>query len=195
MIFRQLEQKIIDLINDRFTFRVCTLYECPVRGFPAREVTLDNNNICQRDFLWGDLLHIVTLNQVNVRQAQWLDQAVGRQDVIVLLIGIASAIVDNVPGTATPIPPTANLQVFASGTGSPSAPANCTGASFPITVIGKPPFSATSSRPGVILNPNPVTTTPGQLNVSSVPAGGATTITIGDANSPQQLATVTIYCQ
>jgi hypothetical protein len=47
----------------------------------------------------------------------------------------------------------------------------------------------------VILSPNPVTVTPGQLNVSSVPAGGATTITIGDANTPQQLATVTIYCQ
>jgi hypothetical protein len=104
-------------------------------------------------------------------------------------------IVENVPGTATPPPPTANLQVFASGTGSASAPVNCAGASFPITVVGKPPFSATSSRAGVVFGTNPVTVSPGQLNVSSVPAGGATTITIGDANSPQQLATVTIYCQ
>jgi len=104
-------------------------------------------------------------------------------------------IVENVPGTATPTPPTAFLQVFASGTGSAGAPVNCAGTSFPITVVGKPPFSAASSRAGVILSPNPVTTTPGQLNVSSVPAGGATTITVGDANVPQQLATVTIYCQ
>jgi len=29
--------------------------------------------------------------------AQWLDQAVGRQDVIVTLIGLVSAVVDNVP--------------------------------------------------------------------------------------------------
>ena len=29
--------------------------------------------------------------------AQWLDHAVGRQDVIVMLIGVFSAIVDNVP--------------------------------------------------------------------------------------------------
>jgi Na+/H+ antiporter NhaD/arsenite permease-like protein len=29
--------------------------------------------------------------------AQWLDQTVGRQDIIVMIIGIASAIVDNVP--------------------------------------------------------------------------------------------------
>ena len=104
-------------------------------------------------------------------------------------------IVENVPGTGTPVTPPAALQVIAAGTGSASAPVNCAGTSFPITVIGKPPFSATSSRAGVILSPNPVTVSPGQLNVSSVPAGGATTITVGDANAPQQLATVTIYCQ
>jgi len=104
-------------------------------------------------------------------------------------------IVENVPGTATPTPPTANLQVFAAGTGTATAPVNCAGTSFPVTVVGKPPFSATASRAGVILAPNPVTVSPGQLNVSSVPVGGATTVTIGDANTPQQLATVTIYCQ
>ena len=104
-------------------------------------------------------------------------------------------IVENVPGTATPTPPTVNLQVFASGTGSASAPVSCAGTTFAITLVGKPPFSATSSRPGVVFGSNPVSVSPGQLNVSSVPADGATTITIGDANSPQQLATVTIYCQ
>jgi hypothetical protein len=104
-------------------------------------------------------------------------------------------IVENVPGTGTPPTQPVALQVIASGTGSAATPVACAGTTFPITIIGKPPFSATSSRAGVILNPNPVTVTPGQLNVSSVPAGGATTITIGDANTPQQLATVTIYCQ
>jgi Na+/H+ antiporter NhaD/arsenite permease-like protein len=47
--------------------------------------------------------------------AKWLDQAVGRQDVIVTIIGMVSAIVDNVPLVAasmgmyslTPFPPTA----------------------------------------------------------------------------------------
>ena len=29
--------------------------------------------------------------------AQWLDAAIGRQDLIVLVIGLASAVVDNVP--------------------------------------------------------------------------------------------------
>jgi hypothetical protein len=88
-----------------------------------------------------------------------------------------------------------NLQVFASGTGSASSPVSCAGTTFAITLVGKPPVSATSSRPGVVFGSNPVSVSPGQLNVSSVPADGATTITIGDANSPQQLATVTIYCQ
>ncbi len=104
-------------------------------------------------------------------------------------------IVENVPGTGTPPTQPVALQVIASGTGSAAAPVACAGTTFPITIIGKPPFSATSSRAGVLFGTNPVTVSPGQLNVSGVPAGGATTITIGDANTPQQIATVTIYCQ
>jgi hypothetical protein len=104
-------------------------------------------------------------------------------------------IVENVPGTGTAPTPPVNLQVVASGTGSSSAPVSCGGTTFPITIIGKPPFSATASRAGVVFGTNPVTVSPGQLNVSGVPAGGATTITIGDGNTPQQIATVTIYCQ
>lgn len=104
-------------------------------------------------------------------------------------------IVENVPGTGDPAPQPVALQVIASGTGSAAAPVACAGTTFPITIIGKPPFSATASRAGVLFGTNPVTVSPGQLNVSSVPAGGATTITIGDASTPQQLATVTIYCQ
>jgi Na+/H+ antiporter NhaD/arsenite permease-like protein len=50
-------------------------------------------------FFIGILLAVATLEHTHIlgALAQWLDQAVGRQDVIVLLIGLVSAIVDNVP--------------------------------------------------------------------------------------------------
>ncbi len=50
-------------------------------------------------FFIGILLAVATLEHTHILTslAQWLDQTVGRQDVIVLIIGIASAIVDNVP--------------------------------------------------------------------------------------------------
>jgi Na+/H+ antiporter NhaD/arsenite permease-like protein len=50
-------------------------------------------------FFIGILLSVATLEHTHILTslAQWLDQAVGRQDVIVMIIGIASAIVDNVP--------------------------------------------------------------------------------------------------
>ena len=50
-------------------------------------------------FFIGVLLAVATLEhtQLLVSLAQWLDQAVGRQDLIVLIIGIISAVVDNVP--------------------------------------------------------------------------------------------------
>jgi Na+/H+ antiporter NhaD/arsenite permease-like protein len=50
-------------------------------------------------FFIGILLAVATLEHTHILTslAQWLDQAVGRQDVIVLLIGLVSAIVDNVP--------------------------------------------------------------------------------------------------
>ncbi|MEY3489281.1 MAG: hypothetical protein RL655_849 [Pseudomonadota bacterium] len=50
-------------------------------------------------FFVGILLSVATLEHTHVLSslAAWLDQAVGRQDVIVLLIGLASAVVDNVP--------------------------------------------------------------------------------------------------
>jgi hypothetical protein len=51
----------------------------------------------------------------------------------------------------------------------------------------------------MLLNPNPVTTSPGSLNASffgtGVPPGTNVVVTIGDASTPQQLRTVTIYCQ
>jgi len=50
-------------------------------------------------FFTGILLAVATLEHTHILTslAQWLDQTVGRLDVIVILIGIFSAIVDNVP--------------------------------------------------------------------------------------------------
>ncbi|OGS97852.1 MAG: sodium:proton antiporter [Gallionellales bacterium RIFCSPLOWO2_12_FULL_59_22] len=50
-------------------------------------------------FFVGILLAVATLEHTHILAslAQWLDQTVGRLDVIVLIIGIVSAIVDNVP--------------------------------------------------------------------------------------------------
>lgn len=50
-------------------------------------------------FFIGILLSVATLEHTHILTAlaHWLDQTVGRQDVIVMIIGIASAIVDNVP--------------------------------------------------------------------------------------------------
>jgi Na+/H+ antiporter NhaD/arsenite permease-like protein len=50
-------------------------------------------------FFIGILLAVAVLEHTHVLAgvAKWLDQTVGRQDLIVILIGLASAVVDNVP--------------------------------------------------------------------------------------------------
>ncbi|TXT38955.1 MAG: citrate transporter [Comamonadaceae bacterium] len=50
-------------------------------------------------FFIGILLAVAALEHTHILSsiAQWLDKTVGRQDVIVLLIGLVSAVVDNVP--------------------------------------------------------------------------------------------------
>jgi Na+/H+ antiporter NhaD/arsenite permease-like protein len=50
-------------------------------------------------FFIGILLCVATLEHTHILTslAKWLDQTVGRQDVIVIIIGLVSAIVDNVP--------------------------------------------------------------------------------------------------
>ena len=50
-------------------------------------------------FFIGILLAVATLEHTHLLTAlaQWLDQTIGRLDLIVLIIGLASAIVDNVP--------------------------------------------------------------------------------------------------
>lgn len=50
-------------------------------------------------FFIGILLAVAVLEHTHILSsiAQWLDQTVGRQDIIVMLIGLVSAVVDNVP--------------------------------------------------------------------------------------------------
>jgi Na+/H+ antiporter NhaD/arsenite permease-like protein len=50
-------------------------------------------------FFIGILLSVATLEHAHILSAlaQWLDRTIGRQDLIVLTIGLVSAIVDNVP--------------------------------------------------------------------------------------------------
>ena len=50
-------------------------------------------------FFVGILLSVATLEHTHILSdvAAWLDRVVGRQDVIVMIIGVVSAIVDNVP--------------------------------------------------------------------------------------------------
>jgi Na+/H+ antiporter NhaD/arsenite permease-like protein len=50
-------------------------------------------------FFIGILLSVAVLEHTQILSniAKWLDAAVGRQDIIVMLIGLVSAVVDNVP--------------------------------------------------------------------------------------------------
>jgi Na+/H+ antiporter NhaD/arsenite permease-like protein len=50
-------------------------------------------------FFIGILLAVAALEQTHILSslAQWMDRTVGRLDVIVMLIGLVSAVVDNVP--------------------------------------------------------------------------------------------------
>lgn len=56
-------------------------------------------------FFIGILLAVATLEHAHIltNLAQWLDHSLGRLDVIVVLIGLASAVVDNVPLVAASI--------------------------------------------------------------------------------------------
>ena len=56
-------------------------------------------------FFVGILLAVATLEHAKILEALagWLDRTIGRQDVIVLLLGLLSAIVDNVPLVAASI--------------------------------------------------------------------------------------------
>ena len=88
-------------------------------------------------FFIGILLAVATLEHTHVLSniAQWLDETVGRLDVIVMLIGLVSAVVDNVPLVAasmgmyslTQYPPDSFLWEFM---------AYCAGTGGSILIIG-----------------------------------------------------------
>lgn len=88
-------------------------------------------------FFIGILLAVATLEHTHVLAslAQWLNQTVGRQDIIVMIIGLVSAIVDNVPLVAasmgmyslTQYPPDSFLWEFM---------AYCAGTGGSILIIG-----------------------------------------------------------
>jgi Na+/H+ antiporter NhaD/arsenite permease-like protein len=88
-------------------------------------------------FFIGILLAVATLEHAHVLSAlaSWLDRTIGRLDVIVLLIGIVSAIVDNVPIVAAAMgmygldahPPDSFLREFM---------AYCAGTGGSILIIG-----------------------------------------------------------
>ena len=116
--------------------------------------------------------------------------------------------INNTPGTQAPTPTPTPLQVSAPGAGSQSAPIVCDGGTtVPIVITGRAPFSAGVTGPAGVTNPvlapNPVATSPGTLNVSfsgtgtpnTIPGIQAFNVTVGDASTPQQLATVQIFCQ
>jgi Na+/H+ antiporter NhaD/arsenite permease-like protein len=88
-------------------------------------------------FFIGILLAVAVLEHTHILSsiAQWLDRTVGRQDIIVILIGLVSAIVDNVPLVAasmgmyslTQYPPDSFLWEFM---------AYCAGTGGSILIIG-----------------------------------------------------------
>jgi len=118
--------------------------------------------------------------------------------------GANSPLLTNEPGTVEPpTPPTPInfLEVSPGSYGTPSAPVACTGVTFPFTVTGLAPFSASVivspfTPPGPVVS-SPIAASPGTLTVSGIPASASpktVTVTIGDSNTPQQLRTVTINC-
>ena len=70
---------------------------CKQRLTLARALTrIDMSSVV---FFIGILLSVAVLEHTHILTsiAQWLDRTVGRQDVIVMIIGLVSAVVDNVP--------------------------------------------------------------------------------------------------
>ena len=78
-----LHQKEVDLRKQRLTL---------VRALTR----IDMSSVV---FFIGILLSVAVLEHTHILSgiAQWLDKTVGRQDIIVILIGLVSAVVDNVP--------------------------------------------------------------------------------------------------
>ncbi len=88
-------------------------------------------------FFIGILLSVATLEHTHIlgALAQWLNTVIGREDIIVPLIGLASAVVDNVPLVA------ASIGMYALGTYPTDSflwefMAYCTGTGGSILIIG-----------------------------------------------------------
>ncbi|MDR3370215.1 sodium:proton antiporter NhaD [Rhodoferax sp.] len=88
-------------------------------------------------FFIGILLAVASLEHTHILTslAQWLDRTVGRQDVIVLIIGMISAIVDNVPLVAASMG-MYDLQQFPPDTFLWEFMAYCAGTGGSILIIG-----------------------------------------------------------
>jgi len=88
-------------------------------------------------FFVGILLAVATLEHAGLLAdlAQWLEQVVGRQDLIVLLIGLVSAVVDNVPLVAAAMG-MYSLQQFPADSFLWAFLAYCAGTGGSILIIG-----------------------------------------------------------
>lgn len=88
-------------------------------------------------FFVGILLAVATLEHAGLLAAlaRWLDQVVGRQDLIVLLIGLVSAVVDNVPLVAAAMG-MYSLQQFPADSFLWTFLAYCAGTGGSILIIG-----------------------------------------------------------
>lgn len=103
--------------------------------------------------------------------------------------------VDNVVGT-TPTSTVLPLVVTPNqNDGTSTSRVSCAG-TLGFTITGSAPFSAVASDPLVVLSGGGVvSTSPGTLSASNFTPGSTVTITVGDASTPQQLQSKTIYCQ
>jgi Na+/H+ antiporter NhaD/arsenite permease-like protein len=93
-------------------------------------------------FFIGILLAVATLEHTHVLEmlAKWLDLHVGRQDVIVVLLGLLSAIVDNVPLVAASMG-MYSLAQYPADSFLWEFIAYCAGTGGSILIIGSPPAS------------------------------------------------------
>jgi hypothetical protein len=103
-------------------------------------------------------------------------------------------VTNQVGTTPVTVPPTALTVTPNQSDGTSSAPVVCVGKTFGFTIVGKAPFTATASS-GTLDNGGVASASPGALTIHDIPAGSTSTITVGDASTPQQFDTETIFCQ
>jgi len=116
-----LHQKEVDLRKQRLTL---------VRALTR----IDMSSVV---FFIGILLSVAVLEHTHILSgiAQWLDKTVGRQDIIVIIIGLVSAVVDNVPLVAASMG-MYNLQQYPADSFLWEFIAYCAGTGGSILIIG-----------------------------------------------------------